>query len=115
VWHSSQLSPNASLTPHFFSGQDAAISVPSTPSSNSSKFQITPKPIKPANFEAAWILLQKTSFAALPATLTTMLDELGIANAEDLSLLDDDIMKITLTNLMKPVQRAKLKEAFGYG
>ena len=117
VWHSSQLSPTASPTPHFFSGQDAVtspFSVPSTPSSNNSKAQMTPKPTKPADFEAAWILLQKPSFAALPATLTTMLDELGITSAEDLSLLDDDVMKITLTNLMKPVQRAKLKEAFGY-
>lgn len=75
---------------------------------------MTPKPTKPANFEAAWNLLQKPSFAALPATLTTMLEELGITSADDLSLLDDDVMKITLTSLLKPVQRAKLKEAFGY-
>ena len=99
----------------FFNGQDGSMtpsySVPSTPSSNSSKTHMLQ--IKPADFDAAWALISKSSFAALPKTLSTLLEELGIENSEDLSLLDDD-MKITITNLMKPIQRKKLREAFGY-
>ena len=135
LWDASQISQTASSVIQIITGQGASINtaatpttpttlnIPTTPSNNSSnvlnssgsnKNLGTPKQIKEADYDAAWSLLTKPAFSTLPSTLSTMLDELGITSAKDLSMLEDEAIRAFLPNLMKPIQRTKLKEALGY-
>jgi len=133
LWDASQVSQTASSVIQIITGQGASINntstspsttlnIPTTPSkssdnvlsSGSNKNLGTPKQVKEADYEAAWSLLTKPAFASLPSTLSTMLDELGITSAKDLSMLEDEDIRAFLPNLMKPIQRTKLKEALGY-
>ena len=120
LWDSSQINQTASTLIELISGHSVTITAPTIPTTPSNKLMndnshagnSTPKQSKPADYEKAWSLL-KPNFASLPSTLTTLLEELGVTDANDLSLLDDDIKSI-LPKFMKPLQRTKLSEALGY-
>ena len=117
LWDPSQINQTASAIIQLISGHSVTITAPIIPTTPSNKLMndagnSTPKQTKPADYEKAWSLL-KPNFASLPATLTTLLEELGVSDANDLSLLDDDIKSI-LPKFMKPLQRTKLNEALGY-
>ena len=120
LWDPSQINQTASAIIQLISGHSVTITAPTIPTTPSNKLisgsdhagNSTPKQTKPADYEKAWKLL-KPSFASLPSTLTTLLEELGVNDASDLSLLDDDI-KLILPRFMKPLQRTKLNEALGY-
>lgn len=121
LWDASQITQTANTLIQLITGNDSSLSNNSsiqTPTTTTittpSKVSEIPKQIKEADYEAAWSLLSKPAFATLPSTLSTMLEELGINSASDLSLLDDEVIKAFLPNLMKPIQRNKLREALGY-
>ena len=120
LWDASHISQTASALVEVITGQVATLNIPTTPSSNnvlsssdSSKNLGTPKQVKETDYDAAWSLLTKPAFASLPSTLSTVLEELGISSASDLSSLEDEATRAFLPSLMKPVQQSKLKDVLG--
>ena len=61
------------------------------------------------DYEVAFSLL-KPNFAALPLSLSAIIEELGINDANDLSHAEQYILEF-LPNLLKPIQKKKFKDA----